>query len=37
MPERTPQALPPNNPDAHFRRQVVGREVGIAITGGRLD
>ena len=26
-----------NNADAHLKRQVMGREVIIAVTGGRLD
>ncbi len=26
-----------NNADAHLKRQVMGREVVVAITGGRLD
>jgi len=26
-----------NNADAHLKRQVMGREVVVAVTGGRLD
>ena len=26
-----------NNGDAHLKRQVMGREVAVAITDGRLD
>jgi thiamine phosphate synthase YjbQ (UPF0047 family) len=26
-----------NNADAHLKRQVMGREVVVALTGGRLD
>ncbi|WP_300669459.1 secondary thiamine-phosphate synthase enzyme YjbQ [Desulfoluna sp.] len=26
-----------NNADAHMKRQIMGREVTVAITGGRLD
>ncbi len=26
-----------DNADAHFKRQVMGREVVVAVTGGRLD
>ena len=25
------------NGDAHYKRQVLGREVVVAVTGGRLD
>jgi thiamine phosphate synthase YjbQ (UPF0047 family) len=26
-----------DNADAHLMRQIMGREVGVAVTGGRLD
>jgi secondary thiamine-phosphate synthase enzyme len=26
-----------DNADAHMKRQIMGREVGVAITGGKLD
>ena len=26
-----------DNADAHLKRQLMGREVGVAVTGGRLD
>ena len=26
-----------DNGDAHLKRQVMGREVGVAVTGGKLD
>jgi len=41
-PEKPPSAYDHNrtgedNADAHLKRQIMGREVVVAITGGRLD
>ena len=29
--------VPPQLPDAHLKRQIMGREVVVAITNGKLD